>query len=284
MTYDLSASLGRSRINYNMSESLNASLGPDSPTSFYLGRLRQGEFNLNADFVYRLPLGLVEPANIAFGAERRKETYAIRPGDPASYAIGPGAATGLAPNSNGFPGFSPLSAGEWSQTSYAGYLDVEVRPAEMLTLGAAGRYEDFSAFGDTFNYKLSARLEPVNGVALRGTYSTGFRAPTPASAQRDHDQPGSRHKARCRSSTPGRLSPSDPIAVALGAKPLTPEKSRTLDGGPDLPVGFRTDGQHRRLPDQAARPVLASREPSGERVSGQSAQSAAFHRGHLFHQ
>lgn len=229
-TYDLSASLGRSRIDYNLKESLNASLGPNSPTSFYLGQLRQREFNLNADFVYRLPVGLVEPVNIAFGAERRKENYAIRPGDPASYAIGPGAATGLAPNSNGFPGFSPLSAGEWSQTSYAGYVDVEVRPVEMLTLGAAGRYEDFSAFGNTFNYKLSARLEPVSGVALRGTYSTGFRAPTPAQLNALTTSQGLDTSTMQIFNT-GRLAPNDPIAIALGAKPLTPEKSRTMTAG-----------------------------------------------------
>lgn len=240
-TYDLSASLGRSRINYNMSESLNASLGPASPTSFYLGRVRQGEFNLNADFVYRLPLGLAEPANIAFGAERRKETYAIRSGDPASYAIGPGAATGLAPNSNGFPGFSPLNAGEWSQTSYAGYVDVEVRPVEALTLGAAGRYENFSAFGDTFNYKLSARFEPVRGLALRGTYSTGFRAPTPAQLNAVSTTQGL-DTTTLQIFNTGRLSPSDPIAVALGAEPLTPEKSRTLTAGLTFQSDFGLTG------------------------------------------
>ncbi len=229
-TYDLSASLGRSRIDYTMRESLNASLGPDSPTSFYIGRLRQNEFNLNADFVYRLPIGTVEPVNIAFGAERRKETYAIREGDPASYAIGPGAASGLAPNSNGFPGFSPLNAGDWSQTSYAGYLDIEARPIEMLTLGAAGRYEDFSAFGDTFNYKLSARLEPFSGVALRSTYSTGFRAPTPGQLNAVNTTQGL-DTTTLQIFNRGRLSPSDPIAIALGAKPLKPEKSRTLTAG-----------------------------------------------------
>lgn len=240
-TYDFSASLGRNRIDYTMRESLNASLGPDSPTSFYIGRLRQNEFNLNADFVYRLPIGIVEPVNIAFGAERRKETYAIREGDPASYAIGPGAASGLAPNSNGFPGFSPLNAGEWSQTSYAGYLDVEVRPVEMLTLGAAGRYEDFSAFGDTFNYKLSARLEPFSGFALRSTYSTGFRAPTPGQLNAVNTTQGL-DTTTLQIFNRGRLSPSDPIAIALGAKPLKPEKSRTWTAGLTFQSDFGLSG------------------------------------------
>jgi iron complex outermembrane receptor protein len=179
-SYDLSAAVGRSRIAYTLNESLNASLGPASPNSFYLGQLEQREFNLNADFVYRLPVGTAHPVNVAFGAERRRETYEVSAGDPASYAIGAGAATGLAPNSNGFPGFSPSLAGVFDQTSYAGYVDLEWQPVETVTLGAAGRYEDFSAFGDTFNYKLSARFEPIKGIAARGTYSTGFRAPTPA--------------------------------------------------------------------------------------------------------
>lgn len=228
--YDLSASQGQSRIDYTLNESLNASLGPNSPTSFYLGRLTQREFNLNADFVYRLPVGMGAPVNVAFGGERRVETYRVGAGDPASYAVGPGAATGLAPNANGFPGFSPAQAGEWSQRSYAGYVDLEWAPVQALTLGAAGRYEDFSAFGDTFTYKLAGRFEPVHGLAARLTYSTGFRAPTPAQLNTRQVTQGLDTRT-LQVFNQGRLSPSDPIAVALGAKPLTPEKSRTLTAG-----------------------------------------------------
>ncbi|AJP72120.1 TonB-dependent receptor plug domain-containing protein [Sphingomonas hengshuiensis] len=230
LTYDLSASLGRSRIEYSMTESLNASMGPASPTSFYLGRLEQREFNLNADFVYRLPIGGAEPLNIAFGAERRVETYQVSAGDPASYTIGAGAATGLAPNSNGFPGFSPASAGTFNQTSHAGYVDLEWRPVTMLTLGAAGRYEDFSAFGDTFNYKLSARIEPVRGIAARATYSTGFRAPTPAQLNTSQTTQGLDTNSMTIY-TQGRLAPNDPLAIVYGAKPLTPETSKNLTLG-----------------------------------------------------
>jgi iron complex outermembrane receptor protein len=240
-TYDLSAAAGRSRIDYQMSESLNASLGPLSPTSFYIGRLEQREFNLNADFVYRLPVGTAEPVNIAFGAERRRETYQVTAGDPASYAIGPGAVTGLAPASNGFPGFNPGVAGTFGQTSYAGYLDLEWRPVEMLTLGTAGRYEDFSEFGDTFNYKLSARIEPVKGIAARATYSTGFRAPTPAQLNTAQTTQGL-DTTNLTIFTQGRLSPSDPLAIALGAKPLTPEKSKTATAGLTFQSGFGLSG------------------------------------------
>ncbi|WCM29246.1 TonB-dependent receptor [Sphingomonas sp. QA11] len=234
-TYDLSASYGRSLIDYTMKESLNASLGPNSPTSFYIGRLAQREFNLNADFVYRLPVGGLTPINIAFGGERRVENYQVTQGDPASYAIGAGAASGLAPNSNGFPGFSPIQAGKFSQTSYAGYGNLEWQPIHMLSVGAAGRYESFSEFGNKFTYKLSARFEPVDGIAVRGGYSTGFRAPTPAQLNTSNTTQGL-DTVTLQIFNRGRLSPTDPIAVALGAKPLKPETSDTITAG----LTFRT--------------------------------------------
>lgn len=240
-TYDLSASYGRSTIDYGMQESLNASMGPLSPTSFYIGALEQREFNLNADFVYRLPVGSGEPINIAFGAERRRETYQVMAGDVASYLIGPGAVTGLASGSNGFPGFGPDRVGSWSQTSYAGYVDMEWKPVEMVTLGAAGRYEDYSSFGDTFNYKLAGRIDPVDGLGIRATYSTGFRAPTPAQLNTRATTQGLDTNT-LTIFTQGRLSPSDPLAIALGAKPLTPEKSKTITAGLTFRTGFGLTG------------------------------------------
>ncbi|MET1754212.1 TonB-dependent receptor [Novosphingobium sp. RD2P27] len=235
-SYDLSGSWGRSTIEYGMKESLNASMGPLSPTSFYMGALHQRESNLNADFVYRLSVGAAEPINVAFGAERRRETYEVSAGEEASYLIGPGAATGLASGSNGFPGFGPDRVGTWSQTSYAGYVDLEWKPVSQLTLGAAGRYEDFSAFGDTFNYKLSARVDPTDGLGLRATYSTGFRAPTPGQLNTRATVQGLDTTTQTIY-TQGRLSPSDPLAVLLGAEALTPEKSKTITAG----LTFRTE-------------------------------------------
>jgi len=237
LTYDLSASFGRSTIDYDMTESLNASLGPQSPLAFYIGQLQQREFTLNADMVYRIDLGGAEPLNAAFGYERREETYKVGLGDPASYAVGPGAATGLAPNSNGYPGFGPLQAGTFKQTSNAGYLDLEWQAAPILTLGAAGRYESYSSFGDSFTYKLSARVEPVAELALRATYATGFRAPTPGQSNSRSVNQGLDTTTMQIFNT-GRLSPGDPLAIALGAVPLQPEKSKSATFG----LVWRTDG------------------------------------------
>ena len=230
-TWDLSVSRGRNETEFNLDNSINASLGPASPRSFYLGRLTQTEVNLNADAAYRLDVaGLAKPVNLAFGAERRVETYEIGTGDPASYAVGPGASAGLAPNANGFPGFNTQQAGEWDQTSYAAYVDVEGSLTAGWTASAAVRYEDFSEFGTTTTGKLATRFEFTPDFALRGAYSTGFRAPTPAQLNSTSTSQGL-DTVTLQLFTAGRLSPINPVAAFLGAKPLTPEESKTMTGG-----------------------------------------------------
>ncbi len=117
MRWDVSASYGRNAIDYSLKNSINASLGPASPTAFDLGRLTQTEKNANADFNYEWDVAaLPKPINVAFGGEFRQETYQVRAGDPASYAVGPGAA-GLEANSNGAPGFSASQAGQWASAA-----------------------------------------------------------------------------------------------------------------------------------------------------------------------
>ncbi|MEW5688315.1 MAG: TonB-dependent receptor [Pseudomonadota bacterium] len=241
-TWDLSASYGRNASRFSLDNSINASLGPQSPTSFDLGRLVQKEVNLNADGVYRLSMpGLTEPVNVAFGVEHRTETYRIEAGDPASYAVGPGAAQGLAPNSNGFPGFSPTQAGEWDQKSYAGYVDAEAQLTDRWSVGGAIRYEDYSEFGDTWNGKVATRFEITPDIAIRGAFSTGFRAPTPGQLNSTSTSQGL-DTLTLQLFTSGRLSPTNPVAAFLGAKPLEPEESETLTAGVTWRTGFGLSG------------------------------------------
>lgn len=230
LTWDAAVSHGYSSIDYTLDNSINGSLGPDSPTRFYLGNLEQKETNLNLDFVYRWNLGLDAPVNVAFGAERRKETYTVGMGDEASWAVGPGAAAGLAPNASGAPGFSANQAGSWDQTSNAAYVDVEVPVGTRWSFGGALRYEDFSQFGDTLNGKLSARWEVSDRFALRGAWSTGFRAPTPGQLNSTSTTQGL-DTITLLVFNSGRLSPDDPIARALGARALEPEESESLTFG-----------------------------------------------------
>lgn len=237
LTWDLSAALGRNASRFFLNNSINASLGPQSPRDFYLGQLEQKEFNLNADAVWRARTPfLARPLNVAFGAERRLETYAVGAGDPASYAVGPGAASGLAPNANGFPGFSDIQSGEWDQESYAAYVDVEAQATEAWSLGAALRYEDFSDFGDTLNGKVATRLALGEYLALRASWSTGFRAPTPGQLNSISTSQGL-DTVTLQLFTSGRLSPTSPVAVLLGSKPLRPEESETFAAG----LTWRTD-------------------------------------------
>ena len=229
--WDLSASYGRNRIDYGLHNSINASLGPSSPTAFDLGRLTQEEKLVNANFNYEWDVAaLARPVNVGFGLEYRNERYGVRAGEAASYAVGPGAAYGLDPSANGAPGFSDRQAGRWDQDSYAAYVDVEAPLSERLSVGAALRYEDFSEFGDSVNGKLSARYEFTPDLAVRGSYSTGFRAPTPGQLNTSSTSQGLDTRTLLVF-TSGRLSTSDPIAVALGAKPLTPEESDNLSLG-----------------------------------------------------
>lgn len=231
LRWDVSASYGRNRIDYFLKESINASLGPQSPTSFRPGVLGQEELNLNADFVYEWrPASLSDPVNVAFGVERRVETYEVQAGDPASYAVGPGAADGLASGSNGFPGYGPDQAGSWDQTSYAVYGDVEIPLTERWTVATALRFEDYSEFGSQTTGRLATRIELGPGLALRGSYSAGFRAPTPGQLNSTRTSQGLDTNT-LQIFTTGRLSPLNPVAQFFGARPLEPEESSTVTVG-----------------------------------------------------
>ncbi|WP_115718250.1 TonB-dependent receptor plug domain-containing protein [Gallaecimonas mangrovi] len=221
--YDFSGSFGRNRIEYFIHNTINPSLANESPTNFKPGTLQQTEKNVNADFTY--PIGSL---NIAFGGEYRDETYAIISGDEASWEIGEFSSLGI--GSNGFPGYSPEQSGEWTRSNYSAYVDMEWDVNMDLMLGAAGRYENYSDFGSTSNGKLSARYNATDNLVLRGTVSTGFRAPTP----------GQSHTINVATTfigddpTPvavGTIPSTNPIAEYFGGKALTPEKSTNYSLG-----------------------------------------------------
>jgi iron complex outermembrane recepter protein len=249
LSYDLSAGYARNEVAYRLSNTVNASLGPNSPRSFRPGTVRQRETRLNADFVYPWETGVfASPLNVAFGAEWRRESFEIVAGEPASYAVGPfarvfdpdaGRFIGLAPGSSGFPGYDPTTAGTFSRSNWATYLDLETDVTKGFTVGAAARYERFSDFGGTFNWKVSSRLELTDWLALRASYNTGFRAPTPGQSNI------SDVATNIDVNTGGLLlvatrRPTDPIARYYGARPLDRETSKNISAGIvfDLPGGY----------------------------------------------
>ncbi len=176
LLWDVSASYGRNAIDFFIDNTVNASLGPDSPSSFDPGIYQQSELNLNVDLNYTVS----DMVNVAGGAEFRDEHFEIGIGEADSWRIGPFAAQGFSAGSNGFPGFSDIAAGDWHRTNFAAYGDMEVRARDdRWTVGTALRAERFEDFGTTANWKVAARYGLTDAFAVRGSASTGFRAPTP---------------------------------------------------------------------------------------------------------
>ena len=180
LSYDVSAQRGSNRSDFVIFNTINASLGPDTPRDFVPGGQEQTETLYNVDFVYRMDIGLASDLNIAFGAEYREEDFDLYAGDAASYQLGPLADQGFSSSSNGFGGFPENTSA--SQDSTAFYVDLEGDLTEALTVQAAVRNEDFSTFGDTTDYKLAGIYRLTNDFRIRGAFSTGFHAPTAGQA------------------------------------------------------------------------------------------------------
>ncbi len=179
--YDISGSWGSSDTDFFIRNTLNASLGPDSPRDFVPGAYKQTEVGANVDFNYAVPVdGWASDLNIAFGAEYREETFEITAGDAASFALGPLVSQGFSSSSNGFGGFN--ASQEESQDNIGIYGELEADITEALTLQTAVRYSDYSNFGDNLDYKVAGLYRVNDGLTLRATYSTGFHAPSAGQA------------------------------------------------------------------------------------------------------
>jgi iron complex outermembrane receptor protein len=180
LSYDLSAVMGSNRTDYFIRNTVNASLGPDTPRDFVPGGQEQTETIYNLNFVKTVDAGFASDLNVAFGAEYREEEFDLFAGDPASYALGPLASQGFSSSSNGFGGFPNDTSA--SQDSTAFYVDLEADVTEALTLQAAVRYEDYNIFGDTTNFKLAGVYRVNDNLRIRAARSSGFHAPTSGQA------------------------------------------------------------------------------------------------------
>ena len=240
LNWDFSSTYGKDAVEYEESSALNASLGPQSPTHFYIGKLTSDEWTTNLDVNRSIDTGVLSaPLFAAAGVEYRRNSYAIGAGEPASYidgkyvaTSGPLAGVVTIPGSQGVSGFQPSGAGSHDRHDYGGYLNFEQSIGASWQLALAGRYENYSDAGDTTTGKFSARYEPIAGYAIRGTASTGFRAPT--LAQQHY---ASSSTIGIPGTNPVVLGPvqalpvASPVAKALGAKPLDPETSTNYSVG-----------------------------------------------------
>jgi iron complex outermembrane receptor protein len=226
-SWDTSLGFGRNAFDFGVANSLNASLGPTSPTRFDLGRFVFDQLTANLDATRDLDLGASEPLLLAVGGELRRETYDTRAGDPASYAAGP--LTDRPVGAQAGPGLSPADEAEASRTVVGAYADLSGNLTERLFGGAALRYDRYNDFGDAVTGKLSGRYEIAPGYAVRGALSNNFRAPSLAQDSfnftvTSFGSGGQLRRVRT-------LSPNNPIAQALGAQELDAETSRNVSLG-----------------------------------------------------
>lgn len=228
--YDLSGSYGRNEFDFRITNSLNRSFGPASQTAFDSGGLRYTQTIANLDISRDLAVGFFKDLTLAGGLEYRRETFDIRPGEPASFGNGP---AGGAPGAQVFPGFQPVIGGQRvdrqrSRHNLSAYAELDADVNDRINVQLAGRYEDYSDFGSSINGKLAARFEFIDGLAARGAISTGFRAP---SLQQQF------YAAQATNNVNGvlldtvTLPVDNPVAIALGATPLDAEESISYSAG-----------------------------------------------------
>ena len=226
LNWDASVNIGTSAVDQFIFDTVNASLGYDTPTSFEPGSYRQHDVNVNVDVSYPVSAMM----NVAGGTEWRNEQFTIGAGGQPSWFIGPYAAQGFSSGSNGFNGYrADTTAGSWSRRNVAVYGDVEFNdPGGQWTVGTAVRSEHFEDFGATTNGKLSARVGLTDVVSVRGAVSSGFRAPSP----------GQQHAFNVTTAfiggqltNNGVVPSTSAVAVARGGGQLQPETSINLSAG-----------------------------------------------------
>lgn len=267
-SYDLSYRYGWDQIAYNVKNTVNPSLGPDSPRSFHPYSDIAGEQSFNADFSYPLQVPFfATPLVLSAGAEYRHQAYRIKGGldrgDPASIAVGPYASKDpygfcngnvatakgtalpvsaglncanpsdpvyqvLPAGSNSITGLPPVSTGHWSDSNTSFYIEGDTNITENWEVDIAARFENYASFGTNSTAKIATRYQINDWLALRGSAGTGFHAPPP----------GMLHQTNIQLLTTNGISvqtglfPADnPVATFLGAKPLKPEESANFSAG-----------------------------------------------------
>ncbi|MCU1724427.1 TonB-dependent receptor plug domain-containing protein [Pseudomonas sp. 5P_5.1_Bac1] len=238
--WDLSSTFGRDKGQAGADETLNASLGPSSPTRFDTYTNYFDQWTNNLDLTRAFDVGLSKPLQVSWGLEHRHERYKTESDDPLSYINGgyiyPSGPLAGQPGSVGAQGaitLTPEDAGQLSRNSYASYVDFGVNPTEKLWLGVAARFEKYDdSSGNTRSGKFSARYDFTPTFALRGTISNGFRAPSLSQsvyAQTANQYTTVNGIAQFVEAKTVRVD--SPLAKALGAEDLSPEKSRNFSLG-----------------------------------------------------
>lgn len=265
---DFSNTWGRNEFLYLISNTSNASLESASPTTFDAGGFSFAQNTVNLD-ISQLYGGLFEGFNVAFGAEYRLENYEIVAGERASYEqyteqgdvitradqipaqdfFGRSRPGG----SQVFPGFSPKNELSRERSSIAGYVDFEADFTEQFLLTFATRFENYSDFGSTINFKVSSRYKLTDNINIRGAANTGFRAPSLHqlnfnSTSTIFDNAGNPQEV-------GTFSNDSRAAELLGIPQLQEETSKSVSVGftaqiPEANISLTVDGYFVAIDDR----------------------------------
>ena len=233
---DGSATYGLNYTDAELRNSVNPTFGTASPIDFHLGNLIAGQLTGNIDLHRNFNVGLAGPLSVALGAEYIQDTYTIEAGDPEGYEDGgvpilTGPSAGQftdVPGAQAEPSYSPFNASHHHRQSDAGYVDVETEILHGWDVGIAGRYEDYSDFGNNLSGKLSSRYQIFPMLAVRGTVNNAFRAP---SLGEEYYSNSSTAQFKGVDYKIALVPPSSLAAEILGATPLKAEKSMNFSGG-----------------------------------------------------
>jgi len=185
--WDLSNTIGRNDFHYYGDKTFNASrIGQSSPNHFDDGGFNFLQNTVNLDISKSLK-SIAQGLNLGLGAEYRYERYSIYKGEEASYTnYHPGnfyyanIADSAAPasGSQGFPGFSPSDVVNANRSNFGAYVDAELNATKEWLIDGAIRGEKYSDFGSVATVKLATRYKVAPTFNIRGSISTGYRAPS----------------------------------------------------------------------------------------------------------
>ncbi|WDS37610.1 TonB-dependent receptor [Pseudoxanthomonas sp.] len=234
--YDASLDYGRNDFTYKLRDSLNASLGPTSPTSFKVGRYVFEQSVANLDLSRGFD-AIGASHTFGTGVELRREDYNTYAGDPASYAAGTYTDRPTGAQAGG--GLTPEDAADLSRNVASAYASVSSQFGDKFSTDLAGRYEHYQDFGSQWTGKLAARYAFTPAFALRGAISNNFRAPSLSQIGFESTSTGYGSDGQLVQSRV--LSVNNPIAQALGATDLKPEKSVNYSLGFTSRIGEHFD-------------------------------------------
>jgi len=276
-SWDVSSKYGGNFFNRRMDDTHNATYQEYSPTFFDIGTKTTQEITSNVDVTRTVETDAVSTLNISVGGEARFENYQIGAGEPKSYLDG-GQSIPTGPDKGGqpavgsqcFPGFQPSDEVDTWRQNAGGYIDVSMDVTDDLLVNSAVRFENYSDFGSTFTYKVAARYEFLDGYALRGSFNTGFKAPSLLQSNFSSTQTGFQDidNDGFQEGIDIRTFPLDSKAAGvLGLADLNPETSVNFSGGitaePIENMSVTIDGYDIQVQDRISSSTTFLREDGG---------------------